>query len=118
MEDRKEGDIASLVLPFINTMMFADGVCEARSRQEEEVDAWPSSTTTNAEIVRNPHLPYGWPIPLSLLLHYRKTWRRRFANSIRRARHKHHRIYEREHLARGEFDQGAGPEAGGSSSLG
>ncbi len=32
---------------------FADGACEARSRQEEENDAWPSSTTTNAEIVHN-----------------------------------------------------------------
>ena len=36
-----------------------NGACEARSRQEEEVDAWPSATTTNAEIVRNPHSPFG-----------------------------------------------------------
>ena len=41
-------------------MMYADGTWEARSRQEEEDDAWPSSTTTNAEIVNNPHLPSGW----------------------------------------------------------
>jgi len=34
---------------------FVDGACEARSRQEEEGDAWPSSTTTNAEIVHNPN---------------------------------------------------------------
>ena len=34
---------------------FSGGACEARSRQEEEGDAWPSSTTTNAEIVHNPH---------------------------------------------------------------
>ncbi len=34
----------------------ADGACEARSRQEEEDDAWSSSTTTNAEIVHKPHL--------------------------------------------------------------
>ena len=26
---------------------FVGGACEARSRQEEEVDVWPSSTTTN-----------------------------------------------------------------------
>ena len=68
-----------LVQRSVNTDTFADGACEARSRQEEEDDAWPSSTTTNAEIVRNPHLPSGWrrdgPIPLSLLLHYGKTWR-------------------------------------------
>ena len=67
--------------------VFADGACEARSRQEEEDDAWPSSTTTNAEIVRNPHLPSGWrrdtPISLSLLLHYRKTWRSFVASRTR-----------------------------------
>ena len=61
-----------LVPHFIITVTFADGACEARSRQEEEVDAWPSSTTTNAEIVHNPHLPFGWrrdgPMALSLLL--------------------------------------------------
>ena len=38
-----------------------------------------SSTTTNAEIVRNPRLPDGWRldglISLSLLLHYGKAWR-------------------------------------------
>ncbi len=68
-----------LVQRSVNTDTFADGACEARSRQEEEDDAWPSSTTTNTEIVRNPHLPYGWrrdaPISLSLLLHYGKAWR-------------------------------------------
>ena len=37
----------SLVPHFINTITFADGACEARSRQEEEDDAWPSSTTIN-----------------------------------------------------------------------
>ena len=61
-----------LVPHFIITLTFADGACEARSRQGEEVDAWPSSTTTNAEIVHNLHLPYGWrrdgPMALSLLL--------------------------------------------------
>ncbi len=45
----------------------------------KEDDAWPSSTTTNAEIVHNPHLPCGWrrdgPMALSLLLHYGKAWR-------------------------------------------
>ena len=69
----------TLVQRSINTDTFADGACEARSRQEEEVDAWPSSTTTNAEIVRNPRLPCGWrrdgPISLSLLLHYGQAWR-------------------------------------------
>ena len=70
----------------INTMMYADGACEARSRQEEEDDAWPSLTTTNAEIVHNPHLPSGWrraePMALSLLLHdTRHRVRRRFAPS-------------------------------------
>ena len=63
---------SSLVPHFIITVTFADGACEARSRQEEEDDAWPSSTTTNAEIVHNPHLPSGWrragPMALSLLL--------------------------------------------------
>ena len=58
-------------------MMYADGACEARSRQEEEADALPSSTTTNAEIVHNPHLPSGWrrdgPMALSLLLAIRKS---------------------------------------------
>jgi len=34
---------------------FSGGACEARSRKEEEGDEWPSSTTTNAEIVHNPH---------------------------------------------------------------
>ncbi len=87
-----------LVHDSINTVTFADGACEARSRREEEVDAWSSSTTTNAEIVHNPHLPFGWrrdePIPLSLLLHYeRHGVRRRFADSTRHARHKRHRIY-------------------------
>ena len=48
-----------LGLPSVNTMMFADWACEARSRQEENIDAWPSSTTTNAEIVHNSHLPSG-----------------------------------------------------------
>ena len=61
----------------LNTATFADEACEARSRREEEVDAFASSTTTNAEIVRNPRLPYGWrrdgPIVLSLLLHYGKA---------------------------------------------
>ena len=81
----KEGGLAHWN---VNTATFADGACEARSRQEEEDDAWPSSTTTNAEIVRNPHLPYGWrrdaPISLSLLLQdTRNRVRRRFANSPR-----------------------------------
>ena len=61
----------------VNTATFADGACEARSRQEEEDDAWPSSTTTNAEIVHNPHLPCGWrrdgPMALSLLLAIRQS---------------------------------------------
>ena len=65
-----------LVPHLIITVTFADGACEARSRQEEEDDAWPSSTTTNAEIVHNPHLPFGWrrdgPMALSLLLSIRK----------------------------------------------
>ena len=43
------------------------------------MDVFASSTTTNAESVRNPRLPYGWrragPISLSLLLHYGKAWR-------------------------------------------
>ena len=56
-----------------STVTFAEGACEARSRREEEDDAWPSSTTTNAEIVHNPHLPSGWrrdgPMALSLLLY-------------------------------------------------
>jgi len=89
---------ADLVRWNVNAEAFADRACEARSRQEEEVDAWPSSTTTNAEIVRNPHLLSGWrrdaPISLSRLL--RGTGhrvRRRFANSTRRARHKRFRIY-------------------------
>ena len=84
-------------------MMYADGACEARSRQEEEDDAWPSSTTTNAEIVHNPHLPSGWrrdgPMALSLLLY--DTKHRLVVASRprrRRARHIHHRIYGREHL--------------------
>ncbi len=38
---------------------FSGGACEARSRQEEEGDAWPSSTTTNEEIARNLRLPNG-----------------------------------------------------------
>ncbi len=51
-----------------------------------EDDAWPSSTTTNAEIARNPHLQSGWrgdgPISLSLLLQdTRHRVRRRFGNS-------------------------------------
>ena len=54
-------------------MTFAEGACEARSRREEKVDAWPSSTTTHAEIVHNPPLPCGWrrdgPMALSLLLY-------------------------------------------------
>ena len=54
-----------------NTMMFVDGACEARSKQEEEDDVLPSSTTTNAEIIHNPHLPSAWrldgPMALSLL---------------------------------------------------
>ncbi len=65
-----------LVPHLIITVTFADGACEARSRQEEEDDAWASSTTTNAEIVHNPHLPFGWrrdgPMALSLLLSIRK----------------------------------------------
>ena len=65
-----------LVQHFIITVTFADGACEARSRQEEEDDAWPSSTTTNAKIVHNPHLPCGWrrdgPMALSLLFAIRK----------------------------------------------
>ncbi len=58
-----------------------------------------SSTTSNAEIARNPHQPEAWrrggSIALSLLLHDapRHRVRRRFAHSTRRARHKHHRIY-------------------------
>ena len=43
----------------MNTMTFADGDCEERSRQEEEDDALPSSTTTNPEIVHKAHLPSG-----------------------------------------------------------
>ena len=82
----KDGALYALVLRPINTMMYADGACEARSRQEEEDDAWPSLTTTNAEIVHNPHLPSGWrrdgPMALSLLLHdTRHRVRRRFAPS-------------------------------------
>ena len=36
-------------------MPIADGACAARSRREKEVDVLLSSTTTNAEIVHNPH---------------------------------------------------------------
>ena len=97
----------------INTMMYADGACEARSRQEEEGDAWPSSTTTNEEIVHNPHLPSGWrrdgPMALSLLLSIRKcmassSLRVKDASRTRRrrARHIHHRIYGTEHLVNPE----------------
>ncbi len=45
---------------FINRMMFADGACETRLRSEEEVMPGTSATTSDAEIVRNPHQPNGW----------------------------------------------------------
>ena len=89
------------MLPFKNTMMFADEACEARLRQEEKDDAWPSSTTTNAGIVHNPHLPSGsrrdGPMALSLL-RYGTKHRLVVASHPRHrpARHKHCRIYGRE----------------------
>ena len=45
-----------------------NGACEARSRREEEVDAGLSATTSNAEIVRNPHSPFGLQAPSAHLL--------------------------------------------------
>ena len=45
-----------LSAPSVNTMTYADGAPEARSRQEEEDDAWPSSTTTNTEIAHKSRL--------------------------------------------------------------
>ncbi len=40
--------------------MFADGSCEARSRNEEEAMSGTSATTRDTEIARNPHQPKGW----------------------------------------------------------
>ncbi len=48
-----------LVLPFINTVTFADGAWEARSRRRGGVDAGTSTTTRDKEIARNPHPPEG-----------------------------------------------------------
>ncbi len=45
---------------FINTMTFADGACEARSRSEEEAMSGTSATTRDTEIARNPHQRKGW----------------------------------------------------------
>ncbi len=42
-----------------NTMTFADGSCEGRSRSGED-DAGTSAMTSGAEIARNPHQPEGW----------------------------------------------------------
>ena len=63
---------SSWVLPFINTVTFADGACEARSRREKEAMSGTSSTTRDKEIARNPLAPEGLerdgPISLLLLL--------------------------------------------------
>ena len=44
----------------MNTMTFADEAWEARSRNEEKAMSGASTTTSDAEIVRNPHQPEGW----------------------------------------------------------
>ncbi len=58
--------------PFINTVTFADGACEARSRRRGRGDAGTSTTTRDKEIARNLHpsevLGRDGPIPLLLLL--------------------------------------------------
>ncbi len=72
----------------MNSMAFADGACEARSRSEEEAMSGTSATTSDTEIGRNPHQPEGWwrrnsidffvaPPPRYTLA----SRRRRFANS-------------------------------------
>ncbi len=43
-----------------NTITFAEGACEARSRSEEEAMSGTSATTRDTEIARNPHQPEGW----------------------------------------------------------
>ena len=43
-----------------NTITFANGAWEARSRNEEEAMSGTSATTRDTEIARNPHQPEGW----------------------------------------------------------
>jgi len=47
----------------MNTMLFADGAWEGRSRSEEEAMSGTSATTSDTEIARNPHQQtsrYSW----------------------------------------------------------
>ena len=47
------------MLPSTDTVRFAAGACEARSRSEKEAMSGASSTTSDEEIDRNPLLPEG-----------------------------------------------------------
>ncbi len=62
----------SLVLPFINTVTFADGACEARSRSEEEAMQGHRRRRETKRSPATPIRPKGWgrdgPISLLLLL--------------------------------------------------
>ena len=95
--------LPDLVSHSINTITFADGSCEVRSRSEEEAMSGHQRRRATPKIIHNPHQPEGW-------------WRRRFLccssspmhrdissssrprTRRRRARHKRHRIDGTRHL--------------------
>ena len=94
--------MSPLVLPFLNTVTFADGAFEARSRREEEAMQGHRRRETKrspATLIR----PKGWggtgpssccfSSPMSL---HRLVVAPR--SGFRRAPNKRHRIYESEYL--------------------
>ncbi len=50
----------NLVLPSINTMTYEDGVCEVRSRREEEAVQWHRRRRTTKRSPATPIRPKGW----------------------------------------------------------
>ncbi len=95
----------SLVLPFINTVTFADGACEARSRREEESMQGHRRRRKTKRSPATPIRPKGWggtgpsfccfSSPMSL---HRLVVAPRLR--LRRAPNKRYRIYESEYLVR------------------
>ena len=91
-----------LVLPFINTVTFADGACEARSRREEESMQGHRRRRETKRSPATPIRPKGWggtgpssccfSSPMSL---HRLVVAPR--SGLRRAPNKRHRIYESEY---------------------
>jgi len=104
-----------LVLPFINTVTFADGACEARSRREEESMQGHRRRRETKRSPATPIRPKGWDgtgpsscgfsSPMSL---HRLVVAPR--SGLRRAPNKRHRIYESEYLAPSPESSGTVPE--------